>query len=75
MTRLPSGEICGGEPEPNPLGLGFVMSGVGDGGSDLWHGLADWSLIMRSVIPRVRGSIVGDPFLLLLQGFFLVRPL
>jgi hypothetical protein len=36
MTRLPSGEIHDGEPEPNPLGLGFVVSGVGDGGSALW---------------------------------------
>jgi hypothetical protein len=29
MTRLPSGEILGGEPDPNPLGLGFAESGVG----------------------------------------------
>jgi hypothetical protein len=32
MTRLPSGEICGGEMELDPLGLGFVVSGVGDVG-------------------------------------------
>jgi hypothetical protein len=38
MTRLPSGESCGGEPEPNPLGLGFVKFGVGEGGSALWYG-------------------------------------
>jgi hypothetical protein len=36
MTRLPSGEIRGSELEPNPLGLGFAASGVGDGGSALW---------------------------------------
>jgi hypothetical protein len=33
MTQLPSGEICGGDLEPNPLELGLVSSGVGDGGS------------------------------------------
>jgi hypothetical protein len=36
MMRLPSGESHGGEPEPDPLGLGFASSGVGDGGSGLW---------------------------------------
>jgi hypothetical protein len=36
MTRLPSGEILGGEPDPNPLGLGFASSDVGDGGFGLW---------------------------------------
>jgi hypothetical protein len=61
MTRLPSGEIRGSEPEPNLLGLGFVVSSVGDGGSDLWYGLAGWSLIMKSAVPRVRGSTAGDP--------------
>jgi hypothetical protein len=35
MTWLLSGEICGGESEPDPLGLGFAVSGVGDGGSAL----------------------------------------
>jgi hypothetical protein len=35
MVRLPSGEIRGGEPKPDPLGLGFVKSGVGKGGSTL----------------------------------------
>jgi hypothetical protein len=60
ITRLPSGEICGGEPEPNPVG--FVVSNVGDGGSTLWYGVADRSLIMRSVVPRVRGFTAGDPF-------------
>jgi hypothetical protein len=36
MTQLPSGEILGGEPDPKPLGLGLVESGVGEGGSGLW---------------------------------------
>jgi hypothetical protein len=31
MIRFLSGEILGSEPDPNPLGLGFAMSGVGDG--------------------------------------------
>jgi hypothetical protein len=35
MTQLPNGEILGGEPDPNPLGLGFVEFGVGEGGSAL----------------------------------------
>jgi hypothetical protein len=35
MTWLLSGEIRGGESEPDPLGLGFAVSGVGDGGSAL----------------------------------------
>jgi hypothetical protein len=33
---LPSGESLGGEPDPNPLGLGFSSFGVGDGGFGLW---------------------------------------
>jgi hypothetical protein len=33
MTRLPSGEIHGGEPEPNLLGLELASSSVDDGGS------------------------------------------
>jgi hypothetical protein len=36
MMRLPSGESRGSLPNPDPLGLGFVSFGVGDGGSDLW---------------------------------------
>jgi hypothetical protein len=36
MIQLPSGESHGSEPEPDPLGLGFAPSGVGDGGSILW---------------------------------------
>jgi hypothetical protein len=36
MIRLPSCESHGGEPEPNLLGLGFALSGVGDGRSALW---------------------------------------
>jgi hypothetical protein len=59
MTRLPSGEICGSESEPNPLGLGFAVFGVGDGGSALWYGVAGRSLIVRSIIPCVTGSTVG----------------
>jgi hypothetical protein len=35
MIQLPSGENLGGEPDPNLLGLGFVESGVGEGGSVL----------------------------------------
>jgi hypothetical protein len=75
MTRLPSGEIRGGEPEPDPLGLGFASSNVGGDGSGRWKGVASQSVIERSTMPLVKGSTVGDPFLLLLlQGFFLVRP-
>jgi hypothetical protein len=33
MIQLPSGESLVGEPEPHPLGLGFAVSDVGDGGS------------------------------------------
>jgi hypothetical protein len=36
MMWLPSGESLGGEPDPNPLGLGFSSFGVGDGGFGLW---------------------------------------
>jgi hypothetical protein len=36
MIRLPSGESRGSEPEPDPLGLGFASSDVGDSGSTLW---------------------------------------
>jgi hypothetical protein len=61
MTRLSSGEIRGGEPEPNLLWLRFAMSSVNDGGSDLWSGVAGWSLIARSVVPCIRGSIAGCP--------------
>jgi hypothetical protein len=61
MVRLPSGEILGGKPDLNPLGLRFVMSGVGDGGSALWYGAIGRSLIVRLVIPLVRGSTTNDP--------------
>jgi hypothetical protein len=61
--RLPSGESLGGEPDPNPLGLGFVVSGVGEGGSALWNGVAGWSVIDRSVVPLVKGFTAGDPLL------------
>jgi hypothetical protein len=61
MVQLPSGEILGGEPDPNPLGLGFDVSGVDDGGSALWHGVAGRSLIVRSVVLLVRGSTIVDP--------------
>jgi hypothetical protein len=61
MTLLPSGESNGGESEPNPLGLGFAKFGVGEGGSALWYGIASWSLIVRSAVPLVKGSIAGDP--------------
>jgi hypothetical protein len=61
MTRLPSGEILDGELDPNPLGFGFAPSGVSDGGSALWYGIADRSLIIRSVVLIVRGSTAGDP--------------
>jgi hypothetical protein len=40
MTRLPSGESHGGELVPDPLGLGFTVSGAGDAGSGLgWGGV------------------------------------
>jgi hypothetical protein len=45
MTRLPSGEMCGSDPEPNLLGLAY--SGVGNGGSSRWKGVAGRSLIVR----------------------------
>jgi hypothetical protein len=61
MTRLPSGKSFGGEPEPDPLGLGFAVSGVGDGASARGWGVPDRSLIVRSVVPHVRGSTTGDP--------------
>jgi hypothetical protein len=35
-----SGKILGGELEPDLLGLGFVMSSVGDGGSVRGWGIA-----------------------------------
>jgi hypothetical protein len=41
MTWLLSGESFEGEPEPDPLGLGFAVSGVGDGGSILEWGVPD----------------------------------
>jgi hypothetical protein len=37
MIQLPSGESLGGEPDPNLLGLGFVDSGVSEGGFALWN--------------------------------------
>jgi hypothetical protein len=61
MTRFPSGEFLGSKPDPNPLGLGFADSGVGEFGSALWYGIADRSLIVRSAVPLVRGSTAGDP--------------
>jgi hypothetical protein len=61
MTRLPSREIHGGDLEPNPLGLGLASSGVGDGGSGRWKGVAGRPLIVRSTVPLVRGSTVSDP--------------
>jgi hypothetical protein len=71
MTRLPSGEIRVGEPEPNSLGLGFFMTGVGDGGSALWYGVVGRSLIMRSAIPRIRGSTTGCPLFSSVAGVLL----
>jgi hypothetical protein len=35
MMRLSSSESHGGELEPDPLGLGFASSDVGNGGSGL----------------------------------------
>jgi hypothetical protein len=37
------------------------VSGVGDGGSAPRRGIVGWSLIVRSVVPLVRGSTAGDP--------------
>jgi hypothetical protein len=62
MIQLPSGEILGGELDPNPLGLGFAKSGVSEDGSTLWYGIVGRSLVVKSVIPLVRGSTVGNPF-------------
>jgi hypothetical protein len=36
MIQLSSDESRDGEPESDPLGLGFASSGVGGGGSALW---------------------------------------
>jgi hypothetical protein len=63
MMHLPSGESLGDEPDPNPLALGFVESGVGEGGSALWNGVVSRSVIERSAVPLVKGSTTGDPFL------------
>jgi hypothetical protein len=60
---LPSGESLDSEPDLNPLGLGFVVSGVGEGGSALRNGVAGWSVIERSAVPLLKGSTVGDPLL------------
>jgi hypothetical protein len=54
---LPSGEILAGEPEPDPLRLGFMVSGIGDGGS----GVPDRSLIVRSIVHQASDSTAGDP--------------
>jgi hypothetical protein len=61
MTQLPSGENRGGESEPDPLGFGFVVSSVGDGGSALGWEVAGRSLIMRSAMLCVRSSTACDP--------------
>jgi hypothetical protein len=74
MTRLPSGEILGGELDPNPLGLGFVESSVGEGGSALWNGVAGRSVIERFVVPIVRGSTAGDPLLSISVVWVLTSP-
>jgi hypothetical protein len=63
MMWLPSGESLGGELDPNLLGLGFVESGVGEGGSALWNGVADRSVIERSVVALVKGFSIGNPLL------------
>jgi hypothetical protein len=59
---MPSGEIHDGDPKPNLLGLGLASSSVGDGGSSRWKGVTGRSLIVRSVVPLVKGFTVGDPF-------------
>jgi hypothetical protein len=62
MTRFPCGErLGGGELEPDPLGLGFLMSDVGDGGSSWVLGIPSRSLIVRLVMRRTSGSTTGDP--------------
>jgi hypothetical protein len=55
------GEILDGESDSNPLELGFVESGVSEGGSALWYAVAVRSLIIKSVVPLVRGCTIGDP--------------
>jgi hypothetical protein len=59
MTRFPSGESFGdGEPEPGPLGLGFLVSGVGDGVS-LWVlGVLDRLLIVKSAVRQASLKLV-----------------
>jgi hypothetical protein len=59
--RLPNGETLGGELDPGPLRLWFASSEVSDGGSALWYGITDRSLIVRSAVPLVKGSTAGDP--------------
>jgi hypothetical protein len=68
MTQLLSGKILGGELEPDLLGLGFVMSSVGDGGS-----VRGWGVVGRSLIamPRIRGSTIGDPLSSFVTGALL----
>jgi hypothetical protein len=63
MIRLPSGESLSGEPDPNSFGLGFVESSVGKGGAALWNGVVGQSVIERSAVLLIRGSIAGDPLL------------
>jgi hypothetical protein len=71
MTQLLSGENRGGEPEPNSLGLGFAVFGVGNGGSTLGWVVAGRSLIERSAVPCVRGFTTGDPLSSSVAGFLL----
>jgi hypothetical protein len=41
--------------------LGFIESGVSEGGSAMWYAVAVRSLIIKSVVPLVRGCTIGDP--------------
>jgi hypothetical protein len=62
MTLFPNGESLGyGEPEPDPLGLGFSLSDVGDGGSLWLLGVPNRPLTVRSAVRRTNGSTTGDP--------------
>jgi hypothetical protein len=62
MTRFLCGESLGGrELEPDPLGLGFPTTGVGDGRSSRVVGVPSRPLIVRSVMHQINGSSADDP--------------
>jgi hypothetical protein len=56
------------EPELDRLGLGFLSTDVGDGGSSRVVGVPSRSLIMRLVVHQTSRSTTGDPPLLSIAG-------